>query len=176
MEDNPNCLDSRVRSTSMNPIQKETNKLIKKLLTTCVAAFALALLASVSTSKAAESLPYAEGSVLEMTFIRIMPGGNDAYMQFLQKEWKPVQEAAKKEGLILSYHVAAGMAANKDDWDMVLVVEYKNMAALDGLEEKYLVVAEKAAGSNKEQEKRSEDRNKIRQVVGSKLVRELNFR
>jgi hypothetical protein len=174
MEDNPNSLDSGGMSTSMNPRREETNKHMKKLLTTCVAA--LALLASVSTSKAAEPLPYTEGSVLEMTFIRILPGGNDAYLQFLQKEWKPVQEAAKKEGLILSYHVAAGMAANKDDWDMVLVVEYKNMGALDGLEEKYMAVSEKAAGSNKEQEKRSEDRNKIREVVGSKLVRELNFR
>ena len=144
---------------------------MKKLLIGIVSA--LVLLTNVVTPKAAEGLPYTEGSVFEMTFIRILQGGYDAYMKFVQGEWKKVNEAAKQEGLILSYRVGAAPAANKEDWDLVLIIEYKNMAALDGMDEKFRGVSEKVAGSSKEQEKRAEERSKIREVLGTKLVREL---
>ena len=108
---------------------------MKRLLYLTIALFAL--LAIVSMPKAAQELPYTEGSVFEMAFIRTLPGGYDAYMKFLQTEWKKVNEAAKKEGLILSYEVGTASPANKEDWDIVLIIEYKNMAALDGLAEVY---------------------------------------
>jgi hypothetical protein len=147
---------------------------MKKLLIGVVAVFAM--LTNVPKLKAADALPYTEGSVFEMTFIRTLPGGYDAYMKFVQGEWKKVNDAAKKEGLILSYRVGTASPANKDDWDVVLIVEYKNMAALDGLEEKFREAAEKVAGSSKDQEKRSEERSKLREVLGIKLVRELNLK
>ena len=136
----------------------------------------LALLTMAPLPKAAEELPYTEGSVFEMAFIRTLPGGFDAYMKFLQTEWKNVNEAAKKEGLIISYQIGTSPPANKEDWDIVLVIEYKNMAALDGLEEKMRGVAEKAAGSSEKQEERSKDRGKIREVLGTKLVRQLKLK
>ena len=136
----------------------------------------LALLTVAPSPKAAEELPYTEGSVFEMAFIRTLPGGFDAYMKFLQTEWKAVNEAAKKDGLIISYQVGTAQPANKDDWDIVLVIEYKNMAALDGLEEKMRGIAEKAAGSSAKQEERSQERNKIREIIGTKLVRQLKLK
>ena len=147
---------------------------MKRLLISTFVLFAAFAMAP--TLKAAEELPYTEGSVFEMAFIRTLPGGFDAYMKFLQTEWKTVNEAAKKEGLILSYEVGTAPAANKDDWDIVLVVEYKNMAALDGLEERMRGVAEKVAGSSEKQEERSKDRNKIREIIGTKLVRQLKLK
>ena len=47
------------------------------------------------------------------------------------------------------------------------------MAALNGMDEKFRSVSEKVAGASKEQEKRAEERGKIREVLGTKLVREL---
>ncbi len=143
---------------------------MKRFVTSALAV--LALCATLNTLKAAD-LPYTEGAVFEMSYIRVLPGGWDAYLKFLQNDWKKIQEAAKKEGLILSYHVGASPAANKEDWDLVLVVEYKNMAALDGMEEKFRAVSETVAGSNQKQEERSMERGKIREIVGTKLVREL---
>jgi hypothetical protein len=146
---------------------------MKRLL---ISTFVLLALTMPSAPKAAEELPYTEGSVFEMAFIRTLPGGYDAYMKFLQTEWKAVNEAAKKEGLIVSYQIGTAQPANKDDWDIVLVIEYKNMAALDGLEEKMRGVAEKAAGTSAKQEERSQDRNKIREILGTKLVRQLKLK
>ncbi len=147
---------------------------MKRLIISTFVLFAL--LTMVPLPKAAEELPYTEGSVFEMAFIRTLPGGYDAYMKFLQTEWKKVNDAAKKEGLIISYQVGTSSPANKEDWDIVLVIEYKNMAALDGLEEKMRDVAEKAAGSSAKQEERSKERGKIREVLGTKLVRQLNLK
>ena len=78
--------------------------------------------------------------------------------------------------MILSYEVGTASPANKEDWDIVLIIEYKNMAALDGLEEKLRDVAEKAVGSSEKQEDRSKERGKIREVLGTKLVRQLKFK
>ncbi len=142
-------------------------QLVKAALLTLVAATVLNLAAR------AEDVPYSEGSVYDITFIRTKAGGEDAYMKFLATTWKPLQEQAKSDGLILSYKVIGGAAANKDDWDIALVVEFKNMAALDGLEAKERALIEKMAGSATKANEAATKRGEIREILGSKLCREI---
>lgn len=130
-------------------------------------------LASVIAPSFAEEPPYTEGTVMEMTFIRTKPGGEDDYLKFLATTWKSLHEQAKKDGLILSYHVISAPAANKDDWDLLLVVEYKNMAALDGLEDKMRPLIEKMAGSSAKANEAATKRGEVREILGGKLCREL---
>ena len=59
--------------------------------------------------------------------MRVKPGGDEAYIKFLATQWKALNEAGKKDGLVLSYHVIQSAAANKEDWDMMLVTEYKKV-------------------------------------------------
>ena len=40
-------------------------------------------------------------------------------------------EEAKSEGLIVSYKILSGAAANKEDFNLVLMIENKNMASFD---------------------------------------------
>jgi len=121
----------------------------------------------------ADEAPYTEGSVMEMTFVRVTPGGDEAYLKYLDAQWKALNEAAKTNGLILSYHIIQTAAANKDDWNMVLVVEYKNMAALDGLETKMRALVEKTFGSIDKAEQQTAKRGEIREIIGEKIGREL---
>ena len=121
----------------------------------------------------AEDVPYTEGSVYYITYIRTKPGGEEAYMKFLATTWKSLQEQSKTEGLILSYKVIGGTPANKDDWDIALVVEFKNMAALDGLEAKERALIEKMAGSSAKVSEAATKRGEIREILGSKLCREI---
>ena len=127
----------------------------------------------VAVAASADEPPYTEGSVMEMTFVKVKAGGSQEYMKFLATQWKAFNEAAKKEGLIVSYHVISSTAVNRDDWDLVLVVEYKNMAALDGLESKLRPLLEKQAGSMAKAEEQAGKRGEIREIIGSKLGREL---
>jgi hypothetical protein len=135
-------------------------------------ALALAVVAVVAPS-VAEETPYTEGTVMHMTFVRTKAGGYDAYMKFLSTQWKGLMEAAKKDGLIVSYRVVGGPARDRQDWDLMLVAEYKNMAALDGLDAKFRALIEKMVGSSAKAEEQAGQREEIREVLGEKLGREL---
>lgn len=132
----------------------------------------LALVSWVAPSFAEEP-PYTEGTVMDMTFIRMKPGGEDDYLKYLATTWKALNEQAKKEGLIVSYHVIGAPATTKDDWNLILVVEYKNMAALDGLDAKVRPLIEKMAGSSAKANEAATKRGEIREIIGGKLCREL---
>ena len=45
-------------------------------------------LASLIAPSFAEEPPYTEGTVMEMTFVRIKAGGEDDYLKFLATTWK----------------------------------------------------------------------------------------
>lgn len=136
-----------------------------------LAAFLLVL--GLSTSSRAEDVPYTEGPVVDMTYVKIKPGGFDAYMKFLSTDWKAINEALEKDGTILSYRVVTSTSLNRDDWDLMLVVEYKNYAAFDGLDAKSRAVLEKLAGSMAKAEEASTKRGEVREILGEKIGREL---
>src|SRR5713101_5929538 len=90
-------------------------------------------------------LPYTEGSVWSVRFVRTEPGKTRAYLKSLGAEWKRLMDEAKRQSVILSYRILVTSIANRDVWDVMLVVEVKNMAALDGFSEKMAAVATKVA-------------------------------
>jgi hypothetical protein len=118
-------------------------------------------------------LPYKEGSVYSLVFVRTKPGTTNEYLRSAATGWRNLVEDMKKEGLILSYKVFVGSAANKEDWDVMLLVEYKNMAALDGLEEKIQALAAKSLGPEDMVKAGYIKRNETREVLGEKVVREV---
>ncbi len=135
--------------------------------------FIACVLAGVAVKTLAEEPPYTHGSVVHMTFVRTKDGGFEQYMKFLDTTWKSLMEASKKDGLITAYRVVAAPASSKDDWDLCLITEFKNMAALDGLDAKERALIEKQVGSMEKAEKEAAKRTEIREIVGEKLGREL---
>jgi hypothetical protein len=134
---------------------------------------ALTMLLSLREQTVAQGLPYTEGTVWAVSFIRIKPGLDNDYLRNLSAGWKKVIEEAKKGGLILSYKILSGAAANREDWDMMLMIEYKNMAALDGIDEKFEAINKKVMGSEEQQKAGSVERAELREISGGKLLREL---
>lgn len=120
----------------------------------------------------AESV-YTEGTVWQLSFIKSEVNMQEQYIKDLQGAWKKVMDVAVEEGLILSYKILIGGFANPDDWDVLLMVEYENYAALDGLGDKFEPIMEKAIGTEDEQITKSLDREKIRDVFGGKLMQEI---
>ena len=137
--------------------------------------FAAALLLSLSlpAQSVAQGLPYTEGSVWSIGFVKTVPGMTNDYYKNLADNWMKMNEAAKKEGLVLSYKVLYGPAANTEDWDIMLMIEYKNMAAMDGMAEKMEALSGKLLGSQDTRRTGAVKRNEIRQILGGKLVREI---
>ena len=87
--------------------------------------------------------PYTEGTVWDITMIKTKPGMTDDYLKNLAQAYKTTSDEAKKQGIIMDYKIMIGDSAGRDDFDVLLMVQYKNMAALDGLREKTDPIAQK---------------------------------
>ncbi|MEE9443613.1 MAG: hypothetical protein V3V99_13190 [candidate division Zixibacteria bacterium] len=120
--------------------------------------------------------PYINGSVWGISLIQTEANMQEQYIKDLQGAWKKVMDAALEEGLILSYKVFVGGAANPDDWDVMLMVEFKNYAALDGLDEKFTTIVERVIGAEDEQIKMTLERGDIREIFGDKLMQEITIK
>jgi L-rhamnose mutarotase len=140
---------------------------MKKIL---AALFGLVFLAAIVSAQ--EVKPYSHGMVTSISFIKIKPGMFDDYMKYLDGPYKALMEANKKAGLIVRYNVFWTEARNLHEADLLLTTTYTNMAALDKIDEEEAVAA-KVIGSSDIQNKTYIDRQSMREVLGSQLIREL---
>jgi hypothetical protein len=69
-----------------------------------------------------------------------------------------------------------GSASNRDDWDVMFMVEYKNWAAFDGLTDKFNALSQKIFGSEEKQVQMMVKRTETREIVGDKVVQEITFK
>jgi len=120
--------------------------------------------------------PYREGSVWTVTFVKVKPGMMDTYLRDLGANRKKLMEQAKKDGLILSERLLSGDATGREDFDLILMVEFKNWAAFDGLSDKFRALAEKMVGSEDKQMQMMTKRTEVREIVGTKTMQEIFLR
>ena len=137
---------------------------------------ALASLTCLSFAALADDHPYSEGGVVNVARVRTLDGHFDDYMQYLDTTWKQNQEAAKKAGYILSYEVMTVEPRSADDADLILVVRYKNWAALDGALARGDEIAKQVEGSVMAANHSMAERDKIRRLVGSTTMQVLNLK
>jgi|SRR6185437_830282 len=118
----------------------------------------------------ADDHAYSEGPVVNVAMIRTVDGKFDDYMQWLDTTWKAEQEAAKKAGYIQSYEVLMATPQGPNDPDVLLVITYKNWAALDDGLKKGDEISKKVEGSVSVANQSEADRSKIRRVLGSQTM------
>lgn len=136
----------------------------------CGVLLGLSLLASQAM---AQDKPYREGSVWSITMIRVKPGMFDTYMREVLPQRKKIMDEAKKAGLVLSEKILSGPSSGRDDFDVLLMTEYKNFAALDGMDAKFDVIMNKIVGSEDKQVQTMSKRGEVREIMGEKLMQEL---
>jgi hypothetical protein len=122
-----------------------------------------------------EDMPYKEGTVSEVTSIKVKEGHFLDYWAFLSTAYRQQMDEAKKQGLIVSYQIFSANPKTPNEPDLYLVTEYANMAALDGLDAKMSAISAKLAGSMKQADQKDAERDAIRTVMGSEWIRELKF-
>jgi hypothetical protein len=129
-----------------------------------------------STISMAQERTYKDGSAWTVSFVQIKNGQGVAYLNSLKTTWKAVQDEAIKQGLIVSYKILEGNAANPDDWQIMLLVEYKNLASMEGNEDKWDAIQKKVVGNEEDQNKLREIRVNMRTMYGTKLLREVVYK
>jgi hypothetical protein len=108
--------------------------------------------------------------------VKTKSGMTDEYLKGLAKTLKGTLEEAKKQNLLLDYKILLGNTATPQDFDILIMVESKNMAALDNGREKFDPIARKVVGTTDQQQAMAVKRFDIREIVGSKLMREITLK
>jgi hypothetical protein len=139
-------------------------------------AVAILSMSAISSALADDSKSYTEGTVSEVTSIRTKPGMFDAYMKWLDTTGKQLRDDEKKAGLILDYAVYEVQPRSPHDPDIYLVITYKNMAALDGLTDRVEPIQRKIWATREAGAKAAIDRESMREVLGTELVRRLDLK
>jgi len=148
-------------------------RITKKLQIVTLAALSLGI---ASLCFAQSDAPYTEGPVWNITMVKAKPGMGDEYLKGLAKTFKGSLDEAKKQNLILDYKILLGTAATPQDFDILLMVESKNMATQDGLREKTDPIARKIVDTTDQQQAMAVKRLDIREIMGSKLMREITLK
>ena len=104
----------------------------------------LILIVSVAVSTAFTGLclaqsdaPYTEGPVWTISMVQTKAGLADQYLKELAQTLKASLEEAKKQNLVVDYKILLGNAATPQDFNILIMVESKNMAAQDNAREKF---------------------------------------
>jgi hypothetical protein len=153
--------------------------MLHKILITAFSACVALLIPNVALAQAASSptppaRPFHDGPVWTLTFVHTKPGLSLKYMEFLASEWKKEQDALKKAGFILDYKVIGTEAHNPNDWDVMLMTEFKDLATLEANEDKIEAVAMQALDLNDQKLMQGyQERSSWREIIGDRLAREI---
>jgi hypothetical protein len=147
--------------------------MMKRALGALAGLFAFVAVSGVSL---AADQPYQDGPVTVVSSIRTLPGMHDTYLRFLATTYRTNMEAAKKEGIILDYRVYETSPRSPDEPNLYLTVTYKNMAALDGLDERMEPIMQRSFGNQAARDTAAVDREKMRRQIGQEMIREVVFK
>ena len=148
-------------------------KITRKLQIVAVATLSLGI---ASLCSAQSDAPYTEGPVWTVTMVKTKTGMTDEYLKELAKTLKGTLEEAMKQNLVLDYKILLGNPATPQDFNILIMVESKNMAAQDNTREKFDPIARKVLGTTDQQQAIQVKRLDIREIIGTKLMREITLK
>src|SRR5438477_9077263 len=148
-------------------------RITKKLQVVALVALSLGI---ASLCFAQSDAPYTEGPVWNITMVKAKYGMGDEYLKGLATTFKGTLDEAKKQNLIMDYKILLGDAATPHDFDILLMVEQKNMASFDNAREKFDPIARKIEGTPDQQVATATKRVELREILGTKLMREITLK
>jgi hypothetical protein len=145
---------------------------MKSVITLLLVAFACTF----SSTLIAQDKSYKDGSVWQVGFIKVGANMTVEYLNNLKSNWKATHDEAVKQGLIVSYKILQGTAANPEDWDIMLMTEFKSLAAMEGSDEKWQAISKNIIGGEEAMKKLNESRVSMRTIYGGKLLKEVVYK
>lgn len=123
-----------------------------------------------------EGRNYKSGGVFVLLFVKVFPGHETLYFNYLDDVWKKQQDALVKEGIIRSYKVLQANPGHKEDYNVVLITEYKDRTTMDERSAEADTITRGITGSDQKMAEAFRDREKIRKIFGGKVTREIILR
>jgi hypothetical protein len=130
----------------------------------------------VATRAMADESPFVPGNYWDVTDVKIKDGGGLAYAKFLAGEWRKNQEFAKSKGWIKGYMVFSNAYPRPGEPDLYLVSISEQVVSGAESEKRQAEYLAWRKTTLAEMEKESGDRVQFREILGSSLLQEMNFR
>jgi hypothetical protein len=145
---------------------------MKRILSRTAIALSAAMLLLVVSVSAQVYRYYSPGTIWTVTTIRIKSGMDQAYLAYLDGQFKKESDGMVKAGYMKSYKILRTLD-DDNAWNMIILREYKDLASMEANTEKADVLARELTGDDQKQMQGYEDRSKIREVLATKTAREL---
>jgi len=108
--------------------------------------------------------------------IKTKTGLSDEYLKQITGSVKPVYDEEKKQKVILDYKILNGESSGPQDFNILILVEYPNWAAFDNLRDKMDPIVEKVMGTEEQRRETAVKRLDIREILGTKTMREITLK
>ena len=150
---------------------------MKNFIRAAAVAAALSLTLGAASAAQAQNAErvYDNGPVWVISYIETKTGMFDDYMAYLSKQWRESNEADKRAGVVLDYKVLAVDQPRDGEADVILMVQYKNMAAFDRPLAEAEATSAKVFGSVVKSNQAFAARNAMRTNRGGLSAREVLF-
>ena len=141
---------------------------------------ALALLAAIlafATHPVQAQEHYTLGPISRIILVNIKPGQGSEFWNDLRQRVRPLYDEYKRQGLIQNYSLGLKTTADgPEDWDVAIVLTFKNWAALDAFATKGDSVSRSYYGSYEKRSEAGAKRSEYGVINSSFLVRDLTLR
>lgn len=119
-----------------------------------------------------EAPTFENGPVWDFTEVKTQDGHFDDYMRWLAGQWKAQEEALKKAGIITDYKVLVAADPRENEGDIMLAIQYPNMAAFDRSVVEQYAMQKRIFGSLAQASQQQAARGSIRTIKSNYLMRE----
>ena len=137
--------------------------------------FLCAALCLGANAASAADYPVKNGPVWKGWYAHVDETRWTEYLAFLNGAHRLELEALKKEGLIIGYQIIVSEARSPQDWNLGIIVEYKDMAALNLDLARKAEIEKRATAGVPNIEKLEEEHFPMREMISSRIFREVEF-
>jgi len=120
---------------------------------------------------------YTLGPINRVFLVDIKPGKSSDFWTDLRQNLRPLYDEYKRQGLIQNYSVGVKTTAEgPDDWDAVIILTFRNWAALDTFATKGDSVSVRHFGSYGKRSDLASKRSESTNLVSNILVRDVTLK
>lgn len=137
----------------------------------------LAVVLAFTTRPAQAQEHYTLGPVSRIILVSIQPGKGSEFWTDLRQRVRPLYDEYKRQGLIQDYSLGLKTTADgPEDWDVAIVLTFKNWAALDTFATKGDSVSKSYYGSYSKRSEAGAKRSEYGVINSSFLIRDVALR
>jgi len=119
---------------------------------------------------------YEEGPVWQIMTFRTAPGKTELHLKNIATIWEHQLKLAVKKGVLVDYKVLTKWSSSPDDWNIMVVEIFPNMASYDTFWEDWAAIDEETIDTPEFQERFDRMQSTGTQFLGTVFAREVHLK